>query len=231
MRGSRSEVFLNAVLAICAMLFAALLVRREFVTPSRLSASAAQGPPTFIADWRTLESERRMFGDATAPIRIIEFVDFECPFCKRFAEELHRNRKTHPSKLAVSIVHFPLPSHRFARLAAYAADCALSEAKFPNMHDVLLAQQESLGVKSWSAFAVDAGITDTLAFQACMRSGSTARTIEDQLTRGRQLGVNATPTVILNGWKLPVPPSESELADILRKSESGKPWVPAGVRH
>jgi protein-disulfide isomerase len=73
----------------------------------------------------------------------------------------------HPQDVSLVFVHFPLPGHRFARQAARAAECADARGRFPALVSLLYKQQNSIGMKSWGAFAREVGIPDTASFHPC----------------------------------------------------------------
>lgn len=230
MRERPSEIILNVTLALAAVLFAGLLARREFLTPSARGLQLDERKATFIAGWETLGSRARTIGPLRAPIRLVEFVDYECPFCSQFEQRRSRLFERYPGQVSISFLHFPLPGHRFARLAASAADCAANLGRFEQMHDALFRNQRSIGLMGWGELARDAGIPDTVAFNACVRSDSGSSGVEADLELARALSVRGTPTLIINGWMLSWPPSEDELARIADTLLSGQPWHPAERR-
>lgn len=226
MRERPSEVILNFTLAVAALTFTALLLRRELMLGDGNARAAAVGKPAYVVGWERLANPE---GDEAArlpPIQLVEFVDYECGFCKLFERTRKQLEREYPGRVAVSFVHFPLPFHRFARAAASAAECARSVGRFEHMHDLLFERQDSIGLKSWGEFASSAGIKDTVSFNACVRSHDMSRRIDHHVELAESLSITATPTLIVNGWKLPLPPSTDELSRIARSLLSGEPWQP-----
>jgi protein-disulfide isomerase len=205
------DVALTAILVICALVTTGLVVRREFFTPASASPIAAS-KPVFIDTWRSHLDDGVTLGDPDAPVRLIEFADFECPFCARFHNTVRAVQERYPGKIAVSFVHFPLPGHRFAQPAARVAECAGEQGHFEAMHDRLFAQQNAFGLKAWTEFANEAGVTDLHAFETCIRRDVPLQRVQKGLKAGDELDVKGTPTVIINGWKLNQPPDEKQLA-------------------
>jgi protein-disulfide isomerase len=165
----------TVALVVCAAITTGLVIRREFfIAPVAPGASAVQ-EPVLVDNWRSHLAKGVRFGSATAPVQLIEFADFECPFCASLHVNLKALRDRHPSKVALSFVHFPLPGHRFAKPAARAAECAGEQGRFEAMHDRLFESQDQLGVKSWLEFATDSGVPDLKAFEAASKRMSQCR--------------------------------------------------------
>lgn len=203
----------SAGLTIAALAVAVSVVHREFAAPvpSRPTARA----PAFVANWKDLLSVGIPIGDTAAPIKVVEFADFECPFCRRADSVYHEFQKEHGAGAELVFVHFPLSMHRFALPAARAADCAMAQGRFARMHDLLYTKQDSLGLKSWTGFASDAGVKDTVAFSACVRQSKIPLDVQLGLSAGKRFDVDGTPTVIVNGWRFAVPPTVAELDSLV----------------
>lgn len=142
-------------------------------------------------------------GAEEAAVTIIEFSDFQCPFCARHAETLRRIRQKYGAEVSVVFRHFPLTGiHPHAANAALAAECAGVQQRFEPYHDVLFQRQDSIGSTSWTAFAREAAVPDTALFQRCMTNRDHARRIDQDVEAGRSLGVTSTPTSVINGMKV-----------------------------
>ena len=124
--------------------------------------------------------------------------------------------------MSTSFVHFPLDFHRFARPAARAAECAAAQDRFDEFADALFEKQDSLGLKPWGAYANAARVPDVLAFDRCVADTVTVARIENGRALGKQLDVQGTPTVLVNGWRLPMPPDSAELSSIISEVLAGK---------
>ncbi len=185
------------------------------------------GTPHYLAQWTALRSDEARIGPANAPVEIIEFVDFECPFCKVLSRSLRRLMTEHPNDVSLTLIHFPIDGHKFARASAVAYECAKGQNASTAMYASLLDGQDSIGLRSFESYAARAGVPGMSKFGDCLRD----QTIVDRVERDRQvgelIGVSATPTVVVNGWLLPQPPSESEFARIVSLAASGKTWSPA----
>jgi protein-disulfide isomerase/uncharacterized membrane protein len=146
-------------------------------------------------------------GPADAPITIVEFSDFQCPFCVRAAKDLRELVGTSPE---VSLVfrHFPLDTscnanvkrqmHSNACLAAYAAECAGKQGRFWEYHDLLFENGERLGRDALVTYAQRVGL-DAPAFEQCLDDPATHARVAADVEAASRVGVNSTPTLFING--------------------------------
>jgi len=215
------DIALTGILVACALITTGLVIRREFFAPAAAQTSATE-KPRYIEDWRAHLADGITLGSPQAPVQIIEFADFECPFCADFHKKLKSAEEKYSGKLAVTYVHFPLPGHRFAEPAARVAECAADQGRFASMQDELFANQNSFGLKPWSDFAASAGIPDLQAFDDCVKQETQLQRVETGKKAGEQLDVRSTPTIIINGWKLSQPPSEAQLQTMINAALAGK---------
>lgn len=138
-------------------------------------------------------------GPADAKVTVVEFVDFECPFCGRFARDtLPRLDREFGSRIRYVSRHFPLPSHPHAQHAAVAAECAHEQGRYWEFHRRLFADQSKLDPRSLRRHAEELGL-DTTRFAACRRSDSTQRRVDRDAADGRDYGVTGTPTFFVDG--------------------------------
>lgn len=146
-----------------------------------------------IADAPTL-------GRADAPVTIIEFSDFECPFCQRYSKNTLPEIKREyidSGKVRYVFLDFPLEQmHAKARKAGEAAHCAGEQGKFWEMHDVLFEQQAKLDIRNYPEFAKSLNL-NSAAFDACLKSGKQSSRVNSGLANGRALGINATPSFVV----------------------------------
>jgi len=129
--------------------------------------------------------------------------------------------KKHPQEVSLVFVHFPLPGHRFARQAARAVECADARGRFAELVSLLYSQQDSIGMKSWGAYAHDVGIPDTASFRSCALDPATIKRIDAGRAFGAKIQVTATPTVLVNGWRYGRAPDENELERIVQTMLKG----------
>ncbi len=140
-----------------------------------------------------------VLGPASAPVTIVEFSDFQCPFCQRVAPTLKRVREAYGDRVRIVWKDFPLTSiHPQAFKAAEAAQCAREQGKFWEYHDRLFGNQQALQVESLKKYAADAGL-DAAKFGSCLDTAKYAERVQAQMGVGAGLGVNSTPAVFING--------------------------------
>jgi len=217
----RLERALSIVLVTATVAIAVALGKREFFDRPVDSAIPVE-PLQYIAEWKTLLNYGFMEGNPTAKVKIIEFGDLQCPFCRIFQHRLESARGRFGSDVAVVFIHYPIEIHPFAKAAARSAECARAYGRFAEFVNLVYAKQESLGTKSWNSFANEIGISDTGAFRRCVSdTASVARVVRGQ-ELGQRFGVHGTPTVIVNGWKFGSPPNDSLLGETISALLAGK---------
>lgn len=215
------DTIITATLVACALVTTGLVIRREFVAPA-VVPSAVRQEAVLVESWRAHLPKGTRIGPADAPVQLIEFADFECPFCATYSKNVKALRERHPEKIALTYVHYPLPMHRFAEPAARVAECAGAQGRFEAMHDVLFARQREFGLRPWSEFAIDARISDSAAFEECVKSTEPVPRIVEGTAFGSKLDIKGTPTIVINGWKLARPPSIEELDVMVKAILAGK---------
>lgn len=140
-------------------------------------------------------------GPASAPVTIVEFSDYECPFCARVNPTLDQVRKTYGDRVKIVFKDFPLPNHPQAPKASEAGHCANEQGKYWELHDLMFANQRALTVPSLKQYAATLGL-DMAAFNQCLDSGKHAGLVAAGLAQGESMGVNSTPTLYINGRAL-----------------------------
>ena len=137
-------------------------------------------------------------GPHNAPVEIVEFSDFECPYCKRATATLEILQERYGDQLRLVFKDFPLPNHANAFKAAEAGNCANEQDKFWEFHDKLFATQEALDVTSLKNYAGELGL-DIEVFSTCLDEERYASAVNQDLRAGRNLGASSTPTFFVNG--------------------------------
>jgi protein-disulfide isomerase len=140
-------------------------------------------------------------GPANAPIELVEFSDFQCPFCFRAHPTVKQVLNTYGSKVRFVYRNYPLPNHPNARPAAEAAQCANEQGQFWAYHDRLFADQNKLGETDLKASAAALGL-DAAKFNACFDSHKYAARVDADTKAGNEAGVNGTPAFFINGRML-----------------------------
>ena len=151
-------------------------------------------PPRF----KVAITGRPSLGPSNAPVKIVEFADFQCPFCGRVEPTVNQILKTYGNKVELIYVNFPLPIHPYAFQAAQAAECAGQQGKFWQYHNALFANQSKLDVKDLKALAGKVGLK-TKEFDTCLDQGKSKEAVERDAQEGQKLGVTGTPSFFING--------------------------------
>jgi protein-disulfide isomerase len=137
-------------------------------------------------------------GRKTAPLTMVEFTDYQCPFCGRYARDTYAQidkEYVATGKIKYVLLDLPLESiHPFALKAAQAANCAGEQGKYWEMHDRLFANQQTLD--SWNAHAEAVGL-DLARFESCLASGKMEAEIRRDMTQAQIAGVTGTPGFFL----------------------------------
>jgi protein-disulfide isomerase len=137
-------------------------------------------------------------GSRTAPVIIVEFADYQCPYCQQMHPELKILQQELAGKVAVAFKDFPLAMHANAEKAAEAARCAGEQGKYWDFHDALFYNGENLEVAQIKQYAHNLKLNQA-NFDACLDSGKEAAAVQKDMAQGRQLGVRATPSFFFNG--------------------------------
>jgi protein-disulfide isomerase len=199
----------SALITAAAIAIAVVVVHREFFASPPDAAPSRK--PERIVQWQELVAAGRVIGNPNARVKLIEFADLECPFCRSFQSTLREVTTKHPSDVAVVFVHLPLGMHRFARTAAKVAECGAAQGRFSNIVNALYQRQDSFGLRPWAEYARDGGIDDTVAFERCVGDTTTPPMVTKGLAAARKLNFNSTPTLLINDWRFGGVPSDSAL--------------------
>jgi len=131
-------------------------------------------------------------------VTIIEFSDFQCPFCFRAAPTVRQVLATYGDKIRLVYRHYPIPGHPQARPAAEASACAAEQGKFWEFHDRLFADQSKLSAADLKQDAAAIGL-DAAKFDSCVTSGKYKADVDADIQAGEAAGVNGTPAFFVNG--------------------------------
>jgi protein-disulfide isomerase len=138
-------------------------------------------------------------GAAAAPVTIVEFSDFQCPYCQRSQEQLREVQKQYGEKVRIVFKQFPLEDmHEHARFAAEASLCANDQKKFWALHDWMFNNVQKLNQDAVVAAAPSLGM-DAAALSKCIETHQHAKDVDADIALGNDLGVGGTPTFFING--------------------------------
>jgi protein-disulfide isomerase len=176
----------------------------ERLCKANLSAAPAAAPAparpvqTGAIDVRPDDPTR---GSPRAPVTVVVFSDFQCPFCARVSPTLDEVQRTYGDKVRIVWKHQPLAFHPNALPAAEAAEAAREQGKFWQMHDRLFSSQRELSPEAYERFAKEIGL-DLRKFQDAVRSGRARTRIQEDQKLAARIGAEATPTLFVNGERV-----------------------------
>ena len=142
------------------------------------------------------------WGNANAPVTIVEFSDYQCPFCSRAVPTLERIKQEYgPEKVKIVFRDMPLPSHNRAPAASLAAHCANDQGKFWEYHNKLFENQSKLEDADLKGYAKALGLKEA-DFAACFDSKKHMALVDKSRREAESLGIQATPSFVINGTLL-----------------------------
>ncbi len=201
-------------MVLCSLGLVGLMAWRNFVPP----APAVSNRPAEEKNWASYATGAKVVGPATASVTIVEFSDFQCPFCKIFSERLKRVMLKYPADVRLVYRNSPIEHlHPHARAAAIASECAAAQGRFGEYHDALFERVEMIGVTPWKEIAFNVGVPDTASFEQCRGSAVALAALREDSLAAVRLGVTGTPTILINRWRLSGAPSEVQLAALISK--------------
>jgi protein-disulfide isomerase len=160
--------------------------------------------PANLSDVLKITKDDVILGDPNAPVTIIEYSDYQCPFCKRFFDETELQlRKDYIETGKVKMIYrdFPLPGHPYAMPAAEAANCAKDQGKFWAYHDLIFKNHDNLDTIDYLKLAEELKM-NTSDFKNCLDSKKYDQKIQNDYNLGSGIGVNGTPTFFVNGKQI-----------------------------
>lgn len=223
-RKSASEWFSalsTVVLVVCALAVTGMVARREFQTPD-------DGLKTsFYPKWKELTERGHRLGNASAPVQVVLFSDYQCPYCRSITPTIEQLMAKYPDAVAVTYRHFLLEDiHPHARSAAIAAECGGEQGRFAAMHRVLFDNAAQLGQVPWTELAAQAGVPDQAAFIDCSDDSRHADAIAKDLSAVVDVGIGAVPALVINGVVItgakPLEVVDRLVQDALAKKEKEK---------
>lgn len=190
----------NVAFTLACLMFIALggLRLKEGLTKS---ATPPGRQPSAVQDIEGVDvsiSDAEIQGDATATVVLIEFSDFQCPFCGRYAKDTYETLKEEfvdSGKVKYAFMDFPLEMHPLAEKASEAAACAGAQGHFWDMHKRLFNSQDSLTPTDLARHAMTLGLRSD-EFRSCLRGAMTNK-VRHNVDEGKRIGVTSTPTFLI----------------------------------
>jgi len=205
-------------LVVCAVIITALLVRREFFLSEAIVPKSI--PLRHLSDstWKQLIKSDLMSGSQNAKIKIVEFFDYECPYCRRIQPTLNEIRRRYPNDVAIIYRHFPLPYHSAAFPSAVASECANEQGKFEVYHRKLFEHQGQATSTDWVGLARNVEIPNITGFRECIEQSIPSEKIYSDMRLGESLEIAAIPTLIVDGMLFQGALAINDLDKIVQKA-------------
>jgi len=204
-------ILVLVVLLIVVAFFVGRYTQKDQIQPSQNNQADSQELPqeeTVILsddDWQIIkDSGAAAKGDSNAKVTIVEFSEYQCPFCKRYIDEAYASiMEDYGDQINYVFHDFPLPFHPHAQQTALAARCAGDQSKYWEMHDLLFENQAEWSEEediaaNLNSYAQQLGLNQS-AFSSCLSSNKFAQEIEDDISLGEKVGVSGTPSFFVNG--------------------------------
>jgi protein-disulfide isomerase len=198
----------------------------------------AEHLPEVIAELKTMEDANKplsaevqaaisatstaSFGPANAKVQVVEFSDFQCPFCSQAASVVHQIRAKYGDRVRFTFRQFPLPMHPNAREAAEAALAAGTQGKFWEFHDRLFKSQNQLDRAALEQHAKEAGL-NVAAFKKSLDEHKFAPAVDADLKLGEKAQVNGTPSMFVNGKRVANPTNFEVVSGLIEAALKGSP--------
>jgi protein-disulfide isomerase len=182
-------------------------------------SGAQPSVPKFAENWRTFVREHNAAqGREDAAVVIVEYSDFQCPFCKKYSDETRRQiAARYGDNIRMVFKHYPLEQvHRQAMTAAIAAQCARREGKFWEVHERFFSQPSSLDTAAVIEVGESLGLSE--AYVECVVNEQTKPEVQQDMSDARELGVRGTPTLMIKGEFLVGAQSEAALESIFDRA-------------
>jgi protein-disulfide isomerase len=177
----------------------------DYIDKQRAAQAGQPAAPTEPVDVKVGNAPVK--GDKKAPVTIIEYSDFECPFCGRFHQSTLPQIITDyvdKGKVLFAYKHFPLSFHKNSKNASMASECAKEQGGdkvFFKYHDILYVNQTTQTVENLKKWAADMGL-DTAKFNSCLDTQKYAKEVDADFAEGQSIGVSGTPAFFINGRML-----------------------------
>ena len=208
--------FLTLILVV-ALVAAAFFVGKfsekakenEPIGNQQVAQEQEEGPVVLgAADFKKIiEGGAAFKGNKNAPVTIVEFSEYECPFCKRYVDETYEQiLEEYGDDIYYVFRDYPLPFHKHAQETAEAARCAGDQDSYWPMHDMLFEGRDKWAEEAkitsiLTGYAKSLGL-NTQAFNSCLSSGKYTQAVKDDLSLGNKVGVSGTPSFFINGVML-----------------------------
>lgn len=198
-----------------------LLAQSEKVKPTPTA-------PATVLNQRLVRPDSHVYGNPDSPVTVVEFGDFQCPFCRTAEKTVRKIREKYARHVRFVFRQYPIPAlHEYAEKAAEASECAGEQGEFWAAFDKLYDGPDDLTVPALKRYARELGL-DMKRFNQCLDSGAMKARVERDKEDGRAIGVSSTPTFVVDGQKF-VGGLDFEKFSQLLDSELARHGAPSGA--
>lgn len=206
MKLNNKLTFLGVTLLLVAAFFLGSLwtkvkILEEKTKPNPQNVANQPSPSPQVAGAKVevpIRTDDPVKGNSGAKVTIVEFSDFECPFCGRAQQTLKQIEEAYKDQVRFVFKQFPLPFHTNAPNAALASLCAQDQGKFWEYHDKLFANQTALSPQDLKKYAQELGL-NAGEFSACLENKKYQAQVDQDMKDGQTAGVGGTPAFFING--------------------------------
>ncbi len=196
------------------------LARRTELPPSKVAS------PEVLAE-RLVRAESHAAGNPQAGLTVVEYADFQCPYCAAAEKTAREIRKRYANEIRFVFRQFPMPYHEYARKAAEASECAAEQGKFWEAVEKLYERQADLTEPALVRYAGELGL-DTKRFRTCLESGAMAWRVQHDAEDGHAVGVSRTPTFFIGERKIEGGMEFDQFAQSIERELARRAANPAG---
>lgn len=187
----------TGLLVTCALVVTGVVLKQQFASPPAPALVSAR-----LESWQgLLDARPASLGSREGRIRVVEFSDYQCPFCADLEGKLEAFEARHPGSLSVIRYEYPLVDlHPDAMRAALVSKCASTGPAYPAVRRALFSQaRQGLAGADLVRLAGRAGVHDVAGLQACLEDPATRARVEDDVATARRLGFKGTPVLVVDG--------------------------------
>ncbi|MCY4158783.1 MAG: thioredoxin domain-containing protein [Bacteroidetes bacterium] len=214
------KTIVSTALILSALIVTFLVVEQEFFRNNNNSNLHKNiSPDVVLPDtlWQIVSASRIGSGMPSAPVKIVEFYDYECSFCAEMQHVLNKLHIRYPDKISIWYRHYPLPHHTGAYMAAISAECASDQGAFDAFHELLFTYQSQLsGSLNWQDLADKAQIQDKDSFVNCIMEEQPAYRIMKDTEIADILNLQGVPTLVINEEVYYGALDENEIGSIIK---------------
>lgn len=164
--------------------------------PSADPSADPSGAGEQVGTVAPVDQDDHVWGSDSASVTLIEYSDFECPYCARFADTIDQIKANYVGKVRIVYRHFPLSFHPGAQPAALASECAAEQGKFWEYHDELFTTSDGLTESTFKSIAADLGLNKT-KFANCLSNQTYLSKVNADRSSGSTAGISGTPGTII----------------------------------